>query len=330
MPAQDNTQATTTSDGGTTRTNSGSKSGGKRGGSGGGGQTQSGQASKPAGGKPSGGGGGSPFMSGTPGYQPSSEGFFGFNPRPIAGASPLLDYAGALATGLPSAGQGGVNAGYNALGQAQNLYSSLTQLPGQTNEAMDLYRSLPSIAGQQVTGANVANDPAVKEAQRVFETTMAPMIKDAAGLAGIGKSGAMTNAMSAQQAQTLLPLIQGSMAREERGIDRMLGGTQAAAGGLFQGGAQQAGQIGQAAAGMGQTAGQYGALGGQEQNMLMNAIGGLSGLGEQFRGIEQEMLNAPYDEQMRLYTEALNSIYGPFGMIPGLTGSVSTQSGKKR
>lgn len=335
--------------------------------------TGDGQGTK-GGSKPS----GNPFMSGTAGYQPGGA-FYDYQPRPIAGASPLLNQAGKLAGGLPGAGQGGVRGAYGALGGAQNTLGQAGQMFGGlgnlnqnyqqmvdesgaltspnalTSEAMGMYRNLPGIAGRQVTGANVANDPAIKAANDKFMEVMAPMIKDSAGLAGLGRSGVMTNALSSQQAQTLLPLIQDSMAREERGIDRLLGGTQAGAAGLFgggqqqtnqllsrlgvlsqAGGAQQAGQqagaaglagIGGQQAGIGQL---LAGLGSQEQGMLMNAIGGLSGLGGQFRDIEQQILNAPYDEQMRLFSEALNSVYGPFGMIPGFTGATSTTSGGKK
>ncbi|HUV74219.1 MAG TPA: hypothetical protein VMW79_07915 [Anaerolineae bacterium] len=340
------------------------------------------QGGKGSGGKPSGGaadsvfhgdtqgsgkfamGGGNPFMSGTPGYN-SGGGFYDFNPQAIAGASPLLNQAGKMAGGLGQAGQGGVQGAYGALGQAGDMYSGmgglnpmyqamvggaggLQGLSGNSQEAMDMYRSLPGIAGTQVTGENVKNDPAIKAANEQFMKTMAPMIKDSAGLAGLGKSGVMTNALASQQAQTLLPLIQGSLGREERGIDRLLGGTQAGAQGLFGGGQQetnrllsQLGLYGQAGGAMqqGEQAGASGlagiggalaGLGGQEQNMLMNAIGGMSGLGGEFRNIEQQMLNAPYEEQMRMYSEALNSMYGPFGMIPGMFGSASTTQGGKK
>lgn len=362
MPAQDNgqqqgQQTTTTAAPGEGSGGKGSSQGGKGGGGGGGGGKPTGKMNNPQGGGGQKPGGGNPFMSGAQGYNPGGA-FFDFQSRPIAGASPLLNMAGGMATGLGQAGQGGVNAGYGAMGQglgslggAQNMlgqaagaFQGLGQLPGQTQESMDLFRSMPGIAGTQVTGENVANDPAVKAANEKFMEVMAPMIKDSAGLAGIGKSGAMTNALSSQQAQTLLPLIQGSMQREERGIDRLLGGTGAAAQGLFGGGQQSANQqqamaqglagiggqqagIGQAQAGIGQM---LAGLGGQEQGMLMNAINGLSGLGGQFRGIEQEQLNAPYDEQMRLFSEGLNSIYGPFGMIPGMMGSSSSSSGGKK
>lgn len=338
----------------------GQQGGGQQGGKGGGGGGQGGGG----GGQGGQAGGGNPFMSGTGGYQPGG-GFYDFQARPIAGASPLLNQAGKLAGGLPGAGQGGVAGAYGALGQAGNMFgglgnlnqnyqnmvqgaSGLSGLSGNSQEAMDLFRSMPGIAGRQVTGANVQNDPAVKAANAKFQEVMAPMIKDAAGLSGIGRSGAMTSALASQQAQTLLPLIQDSMQREERGIDRLLGGTQAAAGGLFGGGQQetnrllsQLGIFGQAGAAQqaGQQAGASGlagvgqalaGLGGQEQNMLMNAIGGLSGLGGEFRNIEQQILNAPYDEQMRLFSEALNSVYGPLGMIPGFTGASSTTRGGKK
>jgi hypothetical protein len=282
----------------------------------------------------------------------------------VAGSNPLQQAGGKMAGASAGAGQGGVQGGYNALGSAGSLFErlgagnplfqqmvqesgALGSTPAETSEAMALFRSMPELASRQATGANVANDPAVKAAQEKFDAVMKPMIMDAAGLAGVGRSSAMTNALSSQQAQTLLPLIQESIAREERGIDRALGGTQSAAAGLFGGGQQanqqlmqrlgilgQAGSAGQqaqqaAAAGLLNTGQASGNLGAQEQAMTTSAMNNLFNAGNLFRGIEQEQLNAPYEEQMRLFSEALNSIYGPFGMIPGMTGATSTTGGKK-
>ena len=386
MPEDQQTTQTTPATPATPATDGGGKqSGGKGGGTAtGGGATQ--PASDGQGGKGSGGGGGkpqggNPFSSGTAGYQPGGS-FYDFQARPIAGVNPFQQAGGKLAGGLPTAGQGGVQGAYGALGGAQgtlgqagqafgnmaggdlNQYyqqmvggaEGLSQLPGQTQEAMDLYRQMQGIAGKQVTGENLQSDPAIKAANAQFEKFMAPMIKDAAGLAGLGDSGVMTNALASQQAQTLLPLMQEGLAREERGIDRLLGGTQAGAAGLFGGGQQSAnqllsqlglyGQAGQAQQ-QGQLAGAQGlagvggaqagiggaltGLGQQEQNMLMNAVSGLSGLGGQFRDIEQQFLNAPYDEQQRLWAEALNQVYGPLGMLGSTFGASSTtnQRGKK-
>ena len=350
-----------TSSGGGNKGPSGGQPGGYYGTSGDGSNTSSG-GGKSGGGKP---GGGSPFSSGTAAYTPSPEGFYGNNSQPIAGSNPLQNQAGYGAANLGNVGQGGVGAGYDALGQAGQMYGQmgdlnqnyqnmvsgaqgLNGLSGNSTEAMDLYRSLTGIGQQKVTGANVASDPAIAAANQKFKDVMQPMIQDAAGLSGIGRSDAMTNALSSQQAQTLLPLIQDSMAREERGIDRQLGSTSAAAGGLFGGGQQetnrmlsQLGIFGQAGAAQqqGQQAGAAGTagvgqalagLGGQEQNMALNAINAQSGQGGTQREIEQQQLNAPWEDQMRQYEEALNSIYGPFSMLGGTFGSSSTSNGGKK
>ena len=355
--------------------------------------TQQGQPAPPAtdgGGKQNSGGkqGGNPFSSGTAAYQPGGI-FYDFQARPIAGANPLQNAAGKLAGGLPTAGQGGVQGAYGALGQAGNMFGgrgnlndyyqqmvggagALGQLPGSSQAAGGVFGNMSTgeinpylqqmvdVSGRQVTGENLQSDPAIKAASAQFEKFMAPMIKDAAGLAGLGRSDAMTNALASQQAQTLLPLMQEGLAREERGIDRLAGalgqagqasqaGQLAGAQGLFglgqqetnqllsqlgiygqAGQAQQAGQLA-GAQGMAGIGGALAGLGQQEQGMLMNAIGGLSGLGEQFRNIEQEILNAPYDEQQRLWAEALNQVYGPLGMIGSTFGadSANQSRGKK-
>lgn len=308
-----------------------------------------GSGSSPPGGAPQQGGkpGGSPFSSGAGGFQPG-QGFFDFNPRDIAGLNSFQTGAGGLATGMPGAGQGYMDAasqlygsmagGQGFMNQAVNESGALTGLPGTGSEAMDLYRSIPGLASQQVTGANIDQDPAIRAAQDKLKNVVAPMIADSAGLQGLGTSSAVGNAMGKVSAETMLPLIQDAMGREERGIDRAIGGTMSSAGGLMGGAgmesqnllsrlgilqnAEQMGQQGTQAAAQGmQGLGQF------DLQRLAQSIGTIGGLGGQYRDVEQQQLNAPYEEQMRLFSEGLNSVYGPFNMVSGMMGATSTQGG---
>jgi hypothetical protein len=90
---------------------------------------------------------------------------------------------------------------------------------------------------------------------------------------------------------------------------------------LFRAGGQRTNEQLAAAQGLG-------SLAGQERANILNAIQAQSGIGTQARGIEQEQLDAPYQEQQRLFAEALNSMYGPLGMVGSFMGGTSSQRKK--
>ena len=336
---------------------SGGKSGGGKGGSTGGadGGSAGGFGGKggSTGGADGAGGGtggksGSPFSSGSAAYNPGG-GFFDFQARPIAGLNEFQQGAGGLASGLPSAGQGGMDAASNLydqlaggqgyMDQAVGESEALGSLSATAEEALDMYRGIGDRADQKVTGANVHSDPAMKAAQAQLKDVISPMVADQAGLSGLGSSSAVTNAMGKVSAETLLPLIQDSMAREERGIDRGISGQLAGAGGLMSGAgmesqnllsrlgvlqnAESLGQQGTQAAAQG-----HQSLGGMDIDRLLSSVGAIGGLGNEYRGVEQEQLDAPYNEQMRQFEEALNAMYGPLNMIGGTMGASSTGGGK--
>jgi hypothetical protein len=69
-------------------------------------------------------------------------------------------------------------------------------------------------------------------------------------------------------------------------------------------------------------------LGQQEFGQRAGAIQQATGIGDTIRRIEQEQLDAPYQEQQRLWAEALNSMYGPLGFLGNMGGARSTSSKK--
>ncbi|MCK5481312.1 MAG: hypothetical protein KAJ06_09200 [Gammaproteobacteria bacterium] len=318
-------------------------------------------STKPRGGnKPGGGQGGSlqtqpyqkPGGSGS-GTQPFQQGGgFWENPgRPIAGVNPYQAGAGKLAGGLPGAGKGRIASagGYldKAAGGSDYLRDAMSRIgrysegnmPGVFGEATDASRQLADIGRRKVTGENVQSDPAYAAARKAFSSAQMPLIQNAAVQSGLGSSTAMTNALASGQAQYLLPIIQGSLAREERGIDRELGATGQKASNLFGAGSTLLGEnraaVGAGLQGAGQEAsnlfnaasGQSG-LAGQEMQNILSSINAFSGLGDKYRGIEQEKLDAPYDAQQAKWKEALNAMYGPLGFLGNMGGATSTQSKK--
>jgi hypothetical protein len=215
------------------------------------------------------------------------------------------------------------------------------KLPGQFDRAESIGKEMRDIAARKVTGENISKDPAFLEAQRVFENMTGRKINNAAALMGLGNSSTLLGAQAAGKVQHTLPMIQEALMREERGIGRELTAAQQqardllSAGGQALGANQAYGGAELAAGGqenqMMQNAAQmFAGMGEQERAALINEISTMGGLGTQFRGIEQEQLDAPYAEQQRLWSEALNSMYGPLGMIGSLIGGTSTSSQSKK
>jgi hypothetical protein len=311
-------------------------------------QGRAGTANPSQGGKPGGGGGpGGAFAGQNPGFNPTG-GIFDFNPQTIAGLSPLEQYGLHLSGNMP-------NVGASQYGMAQSGLQGLMrgQLPWQTNamtggalglaggqtpqtaqEAMALYRQMPGVAGTQVTGANIDSDPAFQAAQSAIMGSVLPSIQNAAVASGLGRSQPALNAQATAASQYMLPVIQDALGREERGIDRRLGGMGTAAGGLMGGaGMQQQGQLaglgmlGQAGQMQNQNmlAGTQGMmnLGDTQQRNMLNAIQTMMGAGQLPRQLEQQQNDAMWQEWMRIMGTGENAISGPLGMVPNVFGSSS-------
>ena len=303
--------------------------------------------SKPRGGSSQG------TKSGTAGYQGGGN-FWDFNPRAVAGVNPLQQGAANAVGGVAGAGGNyydmanrylsqlaGGGSGY--ANQAIDAARRGTAMPGAFGQASDYANQLRAASQKRVTGEGLAKDPAILAAQERFKKARLPMIQNMAAQAGLGRSNTVANAAALAQSNELLPLIQGGLAREERGIGRELGAignqiqTAMGRGGAELGSSQNdlqrlvatlSGAGGQEAANLSGAAQGSMGLGQQASNQYNQAIATAAGLGNQFRGIEQEQLDAPYQEQQRLWAEALNSMYGPLGFLGNMGGATSTQRKK--
>jgi len=154
-----------------------------------------------------------------------------------------------------------------------------------------------------VTGESIEGDPAIQAAQDRFDSAILPLIENQAALSGLNRSTAMTNASGAQKAQTMLPMIQEAMGREERSIDRRLG----TAGNQIQG---------------------YMGLGDRTQQRKRDSITDLMGMESYGRGIRQEQSDSQYDDWARQASMFENYLSGPFGLTPSASGTQTTQDKK--
>ena len=278
--------------------------------------------------------------------------FWEFNPRNIAGLNANLRAAGSGAQGLFGAGSGALNAaggmfqrlgsgGSGYLDQAMGMASKYGggNLPAQFKDAQRLTDQLRGVSRQQVTGANLGSDPALRASRKNFALSTLPNIQNQAAAMGLGRSNTANNAMGMAAAAADVPMINAALAREEAGLGRQmsalnssiqqrmgaggsaLGANDAATRSLLGGAGQEASQL--AAAGQGAAG-----IGSQQFQQQLGAVQSNAAIGSGMRDIRQEMLDAPYEEQQRLYAEALNSMYGPLGMLGSLIGGTSTTSKK--
>lgn len=111
--------------------------------------------------------------------------------------------------------------------QAQGLIPQAGQVPGQFAQLQPYAQQVPgqfgAIPGQVQQGyadigQNIAQDPTIRAGQQVFESTILPTIQHQAGLAGLGRSTSLARNVGTAQAQFFLPLLQESLARQERGV----------------------------------------------------------------------------------------------------------------
>ena len=290
--------------------------------------------------------------SGTPGYQGGGN-FWDFQAKPVAGNNALMNTAGRNAMNLGNAGQGYMNQANDYLkqlgGGGSGYFDKAIGAAGQGlgankgfNQASDLISQLQGVSRQQVTGANLASDPALAAARKNFSANMLPAIQNQTALMGLGRSNTAANATALARSNAEIPFIQDALAREGQGIDRRMNalgtGVQTAMG---QGGAQQQAAMSQRenmlrslmgagtqeAQNLSTAASGSAGLGQQQYGNAANTANTQWGMGQQARGNEQQRLDAPYNEQQRLWSEALNSMYGPMSMVGGMTGSTATSSG---
>lgn len=303
------------------------------------------------GGKPGGVGAGGMFGGNTGGGFNPTGGYWGFNPRNIVGISTPEQMATMYSMGLPNVGSDMYNQAMQGFMQMQQggmnpwMQQYMTQagklgnLPPEAQEAMNLYRQARGVGSRQVTGAGLVDDPAYQAAIQAYESSIMPRVQQQAALAGLGNSTALTNALASAQAQYLLPTVQDTLARQERGIDRELQALMGGAGGLMGGagmsqqgrmaGVNALGQAGQLANQnlMAGTQGMFG-MGNQQQQNMLNAINAMMQTGGNARGISQSEQDARYNEWIRQMTGFENSMFSALGMTPGFMGARTIQEKK--
>lgn len=212
---------------------------------------------------------------------------------------------------------------YDSPGALTDASQFLAQGP-QTTGDTPFYQS-PGIqaAYQRVSGTDVANDPAVAAVMRDFEMNIRPGIENSAGLAGLGGTSSLQNAMARSEASMMTPLYQQALQREQDRLQLGYGATEEELG-------RRERASGRAAEAQQSLVDRLMGLSGQQYGQQQGAISTAADLGGQFRGIGQDRNDAAYQDMLRQQALAEQSLFLPFGQAaPSALGSRTISSGGK-
>lgn len=169
------------------------------------------------------------------------------------------------------------------------------------------------------TGGAYENSPIVQAGTRYFQSAIAPGIENQATLSGLGRSTANTSALSAAQAQTMLPLLQGEEARQQGLItgeqsrqDQLMQQAQARRDALITG-----------------EQGRTDTLATQQQARVDQLVTQGMTVGDAQRQVAQEANNAQAVDAQRRQAISESALFGPLGQLPSTFGQNVQQSGKQ-
>ena len=172
---------------------------------------------------------------------------------------------------------------------AQNV-TKPWETPESRGQALDYMDLATQLSGKRATGEGIDTSPAVLKASEAFDKLMQPQIENQMGLAGLGRSSSLANAMAMGKTSYMLPMIQDELAREQESYRNQA--------------SMYAGMIPQLE-GMGQT----------DLARQLQTLNAASTVGATGRGIAQEPLTAAYQDFMRRQALYEQSIYAPFGAM---------------
>jgi hypothetical protein len=208
----------------------------------------------------------------------------------------------------------------------------LTSMLRGEDPSSNAYRSI--IAGQDpgsqyMTGqlqAPLGQSPDTQAAMNAWNALVRPQVQNQMGLAGLGRSGALGDALSLSETQAVVPFLQQEIANRQQSAQALPGLQMQAAGMLpqtqFQAAGMLPGQQMQAAGMLPQIqAGAAQALPSLESQQMQAGIS----TGDYLRNIQQQQLDAPYQDFLRRQALSENLLSGGAAIMPSTFGSTMAQ-----
>ena len=162
------------------------------------------------------------------------------------------------------------------------------ETPGTRGQALDYVSKAVDFAGKRATGEGIETSPAVLKASEAFDKLMLPQIENQMGLAGLGKSSSLGNAMATGKTTYMLPMIQDELAREQATYQNQA--------------AMYAGMVPQLEG-----------MGTSDASRQFATLNAAASQGGTMRGIAQEPLTAAYQDFLRRQALSEQALFLPFG-----------------
>jgi len=199
--------------------------------------------------------------------------------------------------GIPTISQlyGGIpQQGVTGLTDQENQFINAFQQMGANAGALNPAQQQAFDTYSRFASGDINASPAVQQAKEVFNTIVAPRVQQSANLAGLGRSGAASEALSRAGAEMVLPIIQ--QAREQA---------------LYAGMAQS----------------QLGAQ--QYQQQVQNLANALSASGMP-REQQQAILDAIFNQAQQKFGFGAGVQLLPFQLLGGMIGSKTSGGGSTK
>jgi hypothetical protein len=224
--------------------------------------------------------------------------------------------------GPPTGGEryGGYGTGYNQ-DALQNASGQAFQGPqGGIGGNLNLSPGVQA-ASAQVTGQGLESNPVIQALQSNFNRQISPQIQRQMELMGLGASSATANALANAWGGMAAPVMESQLGREERSIDRRMGGVESELG------RQERSAVRQSEA-LQNLIPTFMGMSGQSRGNLQGAINQAFQGDQYLRGLGQAQNEAEYNEILRQQALREQALFGPFGQtMPAAFGSRQIQSG---
>lgn len=164
---------------------------------------------------------------------------------------------------------------------------SLWNEPTQRDQTYDYISKAADLSGKLATGENIESSPAILAASEAFDKLNLPEIENQMGLSGLGKSSSLANAIALGKTEYMLPMIQDELSREQESYTNQ---------------ANMYSTLASTLEGMGEN----------DVSRQLSTLGAAAEQGATMRGIEQETLDAEYNDFLRRQALTEQLLFGSF------------------
>lgn len=254
----------------------------------------------------------------------------------LTGGSPQYGKANSIYDNLQN-----MNGLENRANYLAQVYADPRNSPYEHKRSKQMLNELAGTASGPVDFSGYESDPLFAQQMQAWEANVDPKITNAATSMGLGRSGAAAAAKGLSKTNAVRDAMQDYIGQKNINRQAKMSGLSTGASGMrglsqdIRGARSQNLQtklgLGGALRGSRHAAAEgYTGIGDRMHNRKLDAINALSEMGQRRRGVNQDRLDADWEERMRKIAAFESALGGPMGMIPGMTGAITSQQKKNK